>query len=153
MIAVKFKFKKSSSLQENTIIILHNIRNQGYLESIAQQLNKLNYSIILYDDAHNAFEIPLSTIYYFECVERKVYAYTKKEVYRLYKNFMEIKTLYEPYGFYQITKSVTVNTHHIFSIKISEECRRLIILDNGEQLMMNRRYLLLMKEWNKKEGR
>lgn len=153
MIAVKFKFKKTDSLQENTIIILHNSRNHEYLESMARQLSKLNITITLYDDARNAFEIPLSTVYYFECVERKVYAYTKKEVYRLYKSFVEIKALYEPYGFYQITKSVTVNTHHILSIKISEECRRLIILDNGEQLMMNRHYLLLMKKWNKKEGR
>lgn len=146
---IKILSKKNKSLQENTIIIMHNIRNEDYIENFIYQFKKNESSILLYDEEHNSYLIPLSTIYYFECVDRKVYGYTKKEVFRFYKNFTQIKKDFKVYGFLQINKNTLLNKNHIQSIKISKDSRRLIVLDNKENLIMNRRcYTLFWKNQN-----
>lgn len=146
---IKILSKKKTSLQENTIVVMYNIRNDEYIENFIHQFKKNDNSILLFDEDHNSYSIPLSTIYYFECIDRKVYGYTRKEVLRLYKTFSQIKKELETYGFLQINRNTLLNKKHILSIKIMNDCRRLIILDNKENLIMNRHYYSLF--WKNKK--
>lgn len=132
-------------MREDTIIIKGHPKNREQIKIILNALSKTREAITLYDDEHNAFLIPIITIYYFECIDRKVYAYTKNGIYRLYELFSDLKTKYEALGIYQINKTTLLNIHHIQSYKITADCRRLVILDNNEKLIINRRYQNVLK--------
>ncbi len=80
-------------------------------------------------------KVPLDDIIYFECINRKVFLYTKRETFILHNcQFSEIVQKYLPLEFVDIHRSCIVNIKYIFSIDETE-----ISLDNGIRLPLSRR--------------
>ena len=81
------------------------------------------------------------TVYYFEIVDHKIYAYTENDVFRLYGTTMaKLKETVEPMGFYQINVRTIVNVRHVLYYKKQRGCRRRMVLDNKDVLVSSRRY-------------
>jgi DNA-binding LytR/AlgR family response regulator len=80
-------------------------------------------------------KVPLDDIIYFECINRKVFVYTKRGTFILHNyQFSEIVQKYLPLEFVDIHRSCIVNIKYIFSIDETE-----ISLDNGIRLPLSRR--------------
>lgn len=80
-------------------------------------------------------KVPLDDIMYFECINRQVYLFTKRETFTLYRcQFYEIVCKFTPLYFVDIHRTCLVNLKYIFSVDETE-----VRLDNGIRLPLSRR--------------
>ncbi|MGA5662240.1 LytTR family DNA-binding domain-containing protein [Bacillus bombysepticus] len=89
-------------------------------------------------------KIPCSTIYYLEYLERKVFVYTKENIFEIKSPLYKLQyTL--PDNFIRISKTTIVNIHFFkkFSAKASGNLEAL--LSNGENLIVSRKYVFSLK--------
>lgn len=82
----------------------------------------------------------LNEIYYFESVDKKVFAYLRDTVWEVEFSLKELEDQFKKHGFVRINKSVVANLYKIDLIKKDFEMRMLIQLENGEMLVINRHY-------------
>ncbi len=79
-------------------------------------------------------------VYYFESVDRKSYAYLKEKTYKVDMTLGKVLDDYGDFGFVRINKSQVVNIYKIKSIKHTAGMRVVALLNNGENLIINRSY-------------
>ncbi len=92
-------------------------------------------------------------IYYFDYVERKLFAYTESGVYRLMKTLTSIEEQLSPYGFVRISKSNLINIYKIKQLKPDINMKVYVSFDNGERVCINRSYKKSFTEYLKKMRR
>lgn len=93
--------------------------------------------------------IKISDIYYFECVDKRTFAYMEKEVYQVQENLTKLEAELAQEGFVRINKSNIVNINHILSIKPEVNMRVKVIMENEEYLIINRSYKTNFKKFLK----
>ncbi len=79
-------------------------------------------------------------IYYFDHVERKLYAYTESGVYRLMTTLSSVEEQLSNYGFVRVSKSNLVNIYKIKQLKPDINMKVYLSFDNGERICINRSY-------------
>lgn len=79
-------------------------------------------------------------IYYFESVDEKLFAYTCEAEYQVMLTLAEAVEKWKSYGFFRCNKSFAVNINHIASVKSEMGNRIDAVLDNGEHVIISRRY-------------
>jgi DNA-binding LytR/AlgR family response regulator len=82
----------------------------------------------------------LKDIYYLEIVDRRCFAYLNKDVFQIDYSLKLFLEKYWSSGFVQIGKSLVVNLNRIDKISPDFNMRMHLILENGEQLVLNRAY-------------
>lgn len=85
------------------------------------------------------FVLPES-IYYFESVDKRTYAYLAEQVYRIERTLQDMEEQLGIHGFCRISKSHVVNLKHIESIEPSLHMRVIAKMNSGEKLVINRSY-------------
>jgi len=85
-------------------------------------------------------------IYYFESVDEKLFACTKEEEYQVASTLAETEEKLESYGFFRCNKSFVVNINRIVSVKSEMGNRIDAQLDNGEHIIISRRYAKKFRE-------
>lgn len=122
---------------------------ENYLEIHYGNLNKETQDIITYLESKNVLMgrnetesrlIKPDEIYYIEIVDRKCYAYLKKEVWQLEEGLSELTDRYEMHGFVRVSKSMVVNIYKVKEIKANFNMRMNLVLLNEETIVMNRSY-------------
>ena len=104
------------------------------------------------DDGEEIFLDP-GDIYYFDHVERKLFAYTEKGVYRLMTTLASVEDQLSPYGFVRISKSNLVNIYKIKQLKPDINMKVYVSFDNGERICINRSYKKSFTEYLQKMRR
>ena len=91
------------------------------------------------------FYVELNDILYFESVDNKTFIYTKDKVLTAELRLYEIEKKLSEKDFFRCSKSVVVNIGKI--VKLKPEISRNIIatLDNGESVVISRRYVPELK--------
>ena len=79
-------------------------------------------------------------IYYFDHVERKLYAYSESGVYRLMTTLSSVEEQLSNYGFVRVSKSNLVNIYKIKQLKPDINMKVYLSFDNGERICINRSY-------------
>ncbi len=79
-------------------------------------------------------------ILYIEVVDRKTYAYLKDSVWRISYGLQQFMERFGQVGFARNNKSMLVNVYHIQELKAQVNMRVNIVVDNGEQIVLNRSY-------------
>lgn len=87
-----------------------------------------------------SFCVPLNTILYIESVDRKVFFYDNRSVYRSNMSLAELETKLENSLFVRISRSCIVNVAHIASTYNCENHRTGVLLSDGERLIAGRTY-------------
>jgi len=85
--------------------------------------------------------IALSDVYYLENVDRKVFLYTKEDVFRLDASMQEIGKITEDSDLVRISRTCIMNISHLTEIKQLKNSHLEATLDNGEKLIVSRKYL------------
>lgn len=85
-------------------------------------------------------------IYYFDFVDRKLFAYTEKAIFRLNNTLSECEEMLWNYGFVRVSKSNLINVYKIKQLKPDINMRVYASFDNGERICINRSY---KKSFNK----
>ena len=95
--------------------------------------------------------IGLSDVYYIENVERKLFIYTKDEVYRYDGTMADADTMSEDTELVRISRTCIMNTAHLTEIRQIKNSHLEAVLDNGEMLIVSRKYLKDIKRIFRRE--
>ncbi|WDV48036.1 LytTR family DNA-binding domain-containing protein [Clostridiaceae bacterium M8S5] len=96
-------------------------------------------------------EVLLSTneIYYFEYVDKKTFACLEHKIYQVQDSLNKLEMDFADEGFVRINKSIVANIYHIKAIKPEANMRLLAIMENDENLIINRTYKKQFREYLK----
>lgn len=97
------------------------------------------------------YEIPIVNLYYVEAVDNRVFLYSAKKTYETKQKLYEIESLLEEKQFLRISKSIIVNLMKIKAIKPALNGRFIAILQNGEEVIISRKYVSTLKDHLKGE--
>ncbi|SOC08483.1 LytTR family transcriptional regulator [Ureibacillus xyleni] len=129
--------------EEEICIRCHEVNKE--IHQIANQL-KMNHSILVGHEDDKIHQIKLRDIYYFEAVEGKVFIYCKDKVYEVKHKLYEIEEMHRGEKFFRASKSTIINITKISHISPSFSGRFEAVLDNGERLMISRKYVPDLKK-------
>ncbi len=86
------------------------------------------------------------SILYLESVDGLVWAYLADRVCRVYESLGELAAVWSQWGFFRCSKSMVINIYRISSFKSETGNRIRAYMENGEQVMISRRYAKLLRE-------
>ena len=98
------------------------------------------------------YEISVSEVFYIEAVDNKCFIYTKSDVYEAKKKLYELEELLEKKHFIRVSKSMLLNLMKIDSIKPALNGRFTAVLSSGEQIIISRKYVPVLKQALKGES-
>lgn len=116
-----------------------------YPEEDAEVRDILNYfsaqDPVLYgkNDLETAV-LELYSIYYFEVVDRKCYAYLFDSVWEVDASLQQILVRFKHLGFIRINKSTIVNIYQVDRLKANLNMKVHLVLKNDEVLVLNRSF-------------
>ncbi|MCM1104120.1 MAG: LytTR family transcriptional regulator DNA-binding domain-containing protein [Clostridium sp.] len=91
------------------------------------------------------YEIPVSDVFYMEGVDNKVFIYCENQVYETRQKLYELEEDLREKHFLRVSKSVLLNLMKVESIKASLNGRFIAVLQNGEQVIVSRKYVPELK--------
>lgn len=149
---MKINYYQDAALSENRIDVYYSEQDT----EISELMNFLDAKqIIVGRKDQNIKRIFLREIYYLEIVDRHCFAYLDHEVFQIEYNLRLFLENYAASGFIQIGKSLVVNWHKIDRIKPDLNMHMHLMMENGEELILNRAYRKNFMEClkNVREGR
>ncbi len=90
--------------------------------------------------------LALSGVFYFESVDKKTFAYCASEVYECSESLAELERRLADTTFVRASKSCIVNAALIRSVKPLDNHRLTALMRNGERQIINRHYVVALKE-------
>lgn len=94
-------------------------------------------------------KLSIDQIYYFEALEKRVYATTKNGQYEVDQKLFEVEELFSDRGFMRVSKSVVLNTEKVAGVKTEEDRTCLAYFSSNASVRVSRSYA---KEFRKKIG-
>lgn len=88
----------------------------------------------------------LNEVFYFESVDGKTFIYAENEVYETDLRLYQLEEELARSQFSRVSKSVLLNLTHLKSVKSLANGRMSGTLDNGEQVIITRRYVSELKK-------
>lgn len=85
--------------------------------------------------------IDLADVYYIENVDRKMFVYTGSDVYRLDATMAQTEEMSADTDLVRISRTCIINTGHLREIRQVKNSHLEAVLDNGEMLIVSRKYL------------
>ncbi len=125
--------------EENELVIHCIDLNDEVLEILAV-LREYSSKLTGYKDGETHLLQP-NDILFVEAVDGKTFLYTKTAVLETHQSLFSLQKAYEETGLLRIGKSQLCNLHHVVKLKSLPNSRIEITLDNGEKLIVSRRYI------------
>lgn len=91
------------------------------------------------------FEVPVSEVCYIEAVDNKVFLYTQNQVYETRQKLYELEELLKEKYYLRVSKSLLINLMKVRSIRPALNGRFTAVLQNGEELIISRKYVPELK--------
>ena len=119
-----------------------------YNSTVAGLVRKINSFEIQFSarDDERQMKIGLMDVYYIENVERKLFIYTDKDVYRLDSSMSEIEEMTSGTDLVRISRTCIMNTDHLKEIRQVKNSHLEAVLDNDEMRIVSRKYLKDIKK-------
>ena len=115
---MKIVYCENAKMNHYEIRLVTHPKNIKLAKLLVSQFKETIGEVELYDEYKNKYPVSLLTVYYFEIVDHKIYAYTENDVFRLYGTTMaKLKETVEPMRFYQINVRTIVNVRHVLYYK------------------------------------
>ena len=114
-----------------------------YTESVrglVRRIESLDVSFSASADGKQ-MRISISDVYYLEKVDRKLFLYTRGDVYRIDASMPEVERITEDSDLVRISRTCIMNTSPLTEIRQLKNSHLEATLDNGEKLIVSRKYL------------
>ena len=92
------------------------------------------------------FFIPLNSIFYFESVDKIVYIYTDKQVYKSSAKLYILEEQLADTYFARVSKTTILNLKKLNSIKAAKNAKLEGLLVNDEKILISRQYVVKIKK-------
>ncbi|MCR4648611.1 MAG: LytTR family transcriptional regulator DNA-binding domain-containing protein [Lachnospiraceae bacterium] len=136
--------------QPLTVIIEYPKWNES-VDALARKIGMMDISFVGRTD-EKSVSVSISDIYYIENVERKLFIYTRENVYRFDGSMSDVEKRMEDTGLVRISRTCIMNTDYLKEIKQIRNSHLEAVMDNDEKLIVSRKYLPAIKKIFKKEG-
>lgn len=123
---------------EDEVIIRYREMNEQ-IEVLAGIVQGNRQKISAYEDGKVHLLLP-ENIFYLESVDGATYAYLEDKVCKVQMSLWELAMCYENRGFFRCSKSMVLNIYKIGYLKSEPGNRILATMENGEQVMISRKY-------------
>lgn len=111
------------------------------VERVIQKVKHIDiYFVGKMDD--KSTKIDISDVYYFENVERKLFLYTKKEVFHFDGTMADIEEMIEDTELVRVSRTCIMNTEHLKEMKQIKNSHLEAIMDNDEKIIIKENYKL-----------
>ena len=90
-------------------------------------------------------KVRLKDVYYFEAVEKKVFLYTKDEVFEIKEKLYQLEEKYKDTQYIRVSKSVILNIEKIELISPTFNGLLIVKLKNNEKISISRNYVRNLK--------
>ena len=110
------------------------------VKGLIKKIKGLDISFSAFSD-DKQMRIEISEVYYIEIVDRKVFLYTREEVFRLNASMAEIAEIANDSDLVRISRTCIMNTSHMTGIRQLKNSHLEAMFDNGEKLIVSRKYL------------
>ena len=119
-----------------------------YDKSVDNLINKIKNMSINFTGKSDGktVSIDISDIYYIENVERKIFLYSRKDVYRYDGSMADIDSSIGETDLVRISRTCFMNVSHLKEIMQIKNSHLEAVLDNGEKLIVSRKYLKDIKK-------
>lgn len=84
-------------------------------------------------------------VLYLECVDSVTYVYLQDKVAKVDKSLANLALHYEDRGFFRCSKSMIINIYKISYLKSESGNRIRATMENGEQVMISRKYAKMLR--------
>ncbi len=121
------------------------------VESLYKKIGRMDLSFTGKCDDRSV-NIGISDIFYIENVERKLFLYTRDEVYRFDGTMADIENNMYDTGLVRISRTCIMNTDRLKEIRQIKNSHLEAVLDNDEKLIVSRKYLADIKKIFKRKA-
>lgn len=111
----------------------------GQIEGIVNYINQNEKKLIAFQDGQQ-ISLPPQNVIYLESVDGVTYVYTSREVYRTNLSLAAVEAMYMKEGYFRCSKSMIINIYRIERLKSEPGNRIDARMDNGEHVVISRRY-------------
>lgn len=134
----ELKFEQNNYIEG--VCIMYNQKESEKIMELKKMLNFCLYKLKVRTSTGKYTFLSLIDIYYFEVVDGQCYIYGEKEIYTGLVSFKQFKEELVGNGFLQCNKIQIINENHLKDLKMSKECQRVAELDNGDMILVSRKY-------------
>ena len=142
MVILTVEVKKDPFRNEAEIIVRTPLDR---LDSILAALSLAGETIAGKTDGRTVFA-PLSSIYYFESVDERLFFCTEDETCVCPARLKQIEERLSDSPFARVSKTVIVNLDRVHSIRPEKNSRLIATMTNGEKLIVSRQYVRSIKD-------
>jgi len=114
------------------------------LDRVLASLRALDFKLTGTKDGQTHI-LEASQVLYIDTVDKKTFLYTKQSVYETNQKLYELEEILSASNFFRAGKSVIINFNKIKSLKSDIGGRIIVILENGEKLIVSRQYTEFIK--------
>ena len=129
--------------EEDEVIVKCREIDEDFME-ILNLLRQGGRKINGYKDG-NIYPIDVKDIYYFEAVDQKVFAYSKRDVFEIKSRLYELEASLPANKFLRTAKSMIVNLSQVKHLSPAFSGRFEAELKNGEKVIISRQYVSELK--------
>ncbi len=122
-----------------TVIIEYPEKNDS-VSALVRKIRSLDIGFKAAMDGRQV-RIGLGDVYYIENVDRKLFIYTAKEMYRLDSSMAEVESMAADTELVRISRTCIMNTGHLKEIRQVKNSHLEAVMDNDEMLIVSRKYL------------
>lgn len=126
------------------------ISSEGHGSPMGDEVTARNplHFIGICEDSSSAI-VSCEEIYYLEAITRRIFAYLEENAPLQLKD-VTIASLEEAlgdHGFRRISRVMIANVNHLVGFRPLSNCRMLVEMDNGESLVVSRKYVMSLKRY------
>ncbi|RFB28223.1 LytTR family DNA-binding domain-containing protein [Brevibacillus sp. VP] len=131
--------------EESCTFYIHKITS--YILDIVSIIenNSDNYLTAKSTQKNEQEKIFYSTIFYLEYLERKVFIYTKENIFETKKPLYQLERDL-PDNFIRISKTIIINIHCLNKFSVIPNGNLVALLLNGEKVIVSRKYVASLKK-------
>lgn len=135
--------REQQDLTEPEVTIAYREMSQG-VKRVADYVRYAD-QMILCKKENEERSIFVNEIFYIESVDKKVFVYCEKEIFRCNHKLYELEEMLSDAGFVRVSKSVILNVEKMSGIKTLVNSKLEAKLSNGESICVTRKYLIAIK--------
>lgn len=128
---------------QEEVIVRYFERNEE-IDSLIRRIEQKNDKILVVKEDKKILIKP-SDVLYLESVDNAVYLYTEGEVGKTSLTLATAESMYTEEGFFRCSKSMVINIYHISYLKSIPGNRVDVTMDNGEHVIISRRYVKTLR--------
>lgn len=126
-------------VEGNEEVIIRYRQMSKQIDNIVKFVEGQNEKLLCIKEEQQFF-INIHKVIYLESVDGMTYLYTDEDVYKVNLTLAQFELLYMQEGFFRCSKSMVINIYRINRLKSMPSNRIDVTMDNGEHVIISRRY-------------